>query len=229
MRSKSSRVSTVRRNSAYRPRIESLEDRRLMAVITVTGTGDAINATDGVVTLREAITAANSHKNISDVVGVGAYGTDDTIAFDIPGPGVHTIAPTSPLPVITDPMTIDGYTQPGSAPNTNPVGRGSTALCSSRSTARMPAMSRFGLIQIETHDSTVRGLVINRAQGVKLSLGNSLVTNGNNLSRAATSAPMPPAPRPSPPPRTSTSTPATGSPSFRLATPSAERRRPPAT
>ena len=75
MRSKSSRVTTVRRKSAYRPRIESLEDRRLMAVITVTGTGDAINPTDGVVTLREAITAANDNKNISDVVGVGAYGT----------------------------------------------------------------------------------------------------------------------------------------------------------
>ena len=74
MRSKSSRVTTVRRKSAYRPRIESMEDRLLMAVITVTSTGDAINATDGVVTLREAITAENSHKNISDVVGVGAYG-----------------------------------------------------------------------------------------------------------------------------------------------------------
>ena len=94
-----------------------------MSVITVTGTGDAISATDGVVTLREAITAANDNKNISDVVGVGAYG-HDTIAFDIPGPGVHTIAPTSPLPIITDPVTIDGYTQPGSAPNTNPVGQG---------------------------------------------------------------------------------------------------------
>ena len=55
MRSKSSRVTTVRRKSAYRPRIESLEDRLLMAVITVTSTGDAISATDGVVTLREAI------------------------------------------------------------------------------------------------------------------------------------------------------------------------------
>ena len=86
--------SIVHRASSCRPEIESMETRCLMAVITVTSTGDAINATDGVVTLREAITAADSNKNISDVVGVGAYGTD-TIAFDIPGPGVHTIRPTS--------------------------------------------------------------------------------------------------------------------------------------
>ncbi len=119
--------SAVRRESVYRPRVESMEDRLLMAVITVTSTGDTIGAPGGSVTLREAITAANSHKNIGNVVAVGAYGTDDTIAFDIPGPGVHTIAPTSPLPVITDPLTIDGYTQPGSAPNTNPFGHGLNA------------------------------------------------------------------------------------------------------
>ena len=77
----------ARRATLYRLQVESLEARRLLAVITVTSTGDAINATDGVVTLREAITAANDNKNISDVVGVGAYG-NDTIDFDIPGTGV---------------------------------------------------------------------------------------------------------------------------------------------
>ncbi len=123
MRSKWSRAITVRRKPSFRPRIEVIENRLLLAVITVTSTGDAINPNDGVVTLREAITAANSNKNISDVVGVGAYG-NDTIDFDIPGTGVQTIRPTSALPIITDPVTIDGYTQPGSAPNTNPVGQG---------------------------------------------------------------------------------------------------------
>ena len=37
--------------------LERLEDRSLLATIVVTGTGDTI-AVDGVVTLREAITAA---------------------------------------------------------------------------------------------------------------------------------------------------------------------------
>ena len=127
MRSKSSRVTTVRRKSAYRPRIESLEDRLLMAVITVTSTGDAINADGRAGHAARGDHGGQRHKNIGNVVAVGAYGTDDTIAFDIPGPGVHTIALTSPLPVITDPLTIDGYTQPGSVPNSNPVGQGLNA------------------------------------------------------------------------------------------------------
>jgi hypothetical protein len=44
----------------------------------------------------------------------------DRIEFNIPSP--TTIQLTLPLPVITDPVTIDGYTQPGSAVNTTAVG-----------------------------------------------------------------------------------------------------------
>ena len=42
----------------------------------------------------------------------------DTIAFNIPGSGVHTITPTTELPAIASPVIIDGYTQPGSSANT---------------------------------------------------------------------------------------------------------------
>src|SRR5262245_38025014 len=74
-----------------RPRLEYLEDRLAPAVITVTGTGDDI-AVDGLVTLREAITSANNNANVnSDVVASGTYGAD-TIQFNIPGAGVHTIS-----------------------------------------------------------------------------------------------------------------------------------------
>ena len=52
-------------------------------------------------TLREAIAASN------DATGI------DTISFDIPGTGPHTIAPMSALPTITDPAVVDGTTQPG--------------------------------------------------------------------------------------------------------------------
>jgi hypothetical protein len=37
----------------------------------------------------------------------------ELIRFDIPGAGVHTIAPASNLPDITDPVVIDATTQPG--------------------------------------------------------------------------------------------------------------------
>ena len=77
----------------------------VVAVIdtTVTNTNDS-----GVGSLRQAILNANSN-----------VGVVDTIVFDIPGTGTHTIQPTSALPTITDPVIIDGYTQPGASPNTN--------------------------------------------------------------------------------------------------------------
>src|SRR5262245_16039938 len=54
-------------------------------------------------TLRQTIIAANAN--------AGA----DTIVFNISGPGVRTINITSALPAITDPVTIDGTTEPGFA------------------------------------------------------------------------------------------------------------------
>jgi len=71
------------------------------ATFTVTSTADS-----GAGSLRQAILDANA-----------APGTD-TIAFAIPGGGVHTIAVGSAL-TITEAVLIDGYTQPGSSPNTD--------------------------------------------------------------------------------------------------------------
>ncbi len=99
------------------------------AILTVTGTGDTI-AADGVCTLREAITQMNS----AGPAGNGcsntgaAFGTSDEIRFNIAGAGVHTISPTSALPTITVPASIDGYSQPGAAQNTAAVGWNGTIL-----------------------------------------------------------------------------------------------------
>jgi hypothetical protein len=35
------------------------------------------------------------------------------IQFNIPGTGVHTIAPNTPLPNVTRPLTINGASEPG--------------------------------------------------------------------------------------------------------------------
>ena len=65
-------------------------------------------------TLRAAIQQANAT--------AGA----DTINFAIPGTGVKTInvgaTGLGPLPAITEQVSINGYTQPGSSPNTKAVG-----------------------------------------------------------------------------------------------------------
>ncbi len=60
--------------------------------------------------LRFAILAANA-----DVANT------PTISFDI-GTGIQTITLNADLPAITNPVTIDGYTEPGASPNTAAVG-----------------------------------------------------------------------------------------------------------
>lgn len=88
------------------------------AILTVTGTGDTI-AADGVCTLREAITQVNAGGPAANgcTNSGAAFGTTDEIRFNIPGAGVHTVAPASALPTITVPVFIDGYSQPGSSAN----------------------------------------------------------------------------------------------------------------
>src|SRR4030095_5145249 len=73
------------------------------ATFTVSTTSDA-----GPGSLRQAIIDANSAPG------------KDTIEFLIPGAGPHTIALQSALPTLADTagVVIDGYTQPGSSPNT---------------------------------------------------------------------------------------------------------------
>ncbi|HXV14381.1 MAG TPA: FlgD immunoglobulin-like domain containing protein, partial [Candidatus Krumholzibacteria bacterium] len=67
-------------------------------------------------TLRSAIAQANA------IVG------PQVIRFDIPGAGPHVIdVMVQGLPAVTDALTIDGFTQPGASPNTNPFGSPSNA------------------------------------------------------------------------------------------------------
>src|SRR5262245_52752756 len=76
------------RVSRKRPRsrlcLEALEDRLTPAVsLLVTGPGDAV-APDGVVTLREAVLAANTNTTVNEAVHDGSGGMD-TIRFDTAG------------------------------------------------------------------------------------------------------------------------------------------------
>ncbi len=74
-----------------------MEDRTLLSTFFVSNSGD-----DGAGSLRQAIINSND-----------AGGPSNTISFAIPGSGVQTIAPLSPLPAITEPVLIDGESQPG--------------------------------------------------------------------------------------------------------------------
>jgi CSLREA domain-containing protein len=84
----------------------------------VTSGDDTENGTDGLCTLREAITGTNGNATSGSVVGECAAGngnSPDSIGFALSGSGVRTITLTSPLPPMTQGTSIDGLTQPGSA------------------------------------------------------------------------------------------------------------------
>lgn len=137
------------------------------ATISVTNTNDS-----GPGSLRQAILDSNA-----------STGIVDTITFSIPGAGLHTISPANGLPSITDPVIIDGYTQPGSSPNT--LTNGDNAVLLIELNGR-DAGAASGLV-ISHGFTIVRGLVVDGFQtpccagygyGITLS-GNSNVIAGN--------------------------------------------------
>jgi hypothetical protein len=93
--------------------------------ITVDTTSDAIAA--GSCSLRSAIVAANTNLP-SGGCPAGQANAVDFIEFAIPGAGVHTIAPQTPLPSIVQSLRILGYTQPGAMRNTLGPREGTNAV-----------------------------------------------------------------------------------------------------
>ena len=101
--------------------------------------------------LRQAILDANS------------FSGSDTIMFCLAGEGPHTVVPTSALPAITDPVVIDGTTQPGASCNTQTNGGLNTKLQIQLDGSNAGTGSHG--LQITAGNSTVRGLAINRFNG----------------------------------------------------------------
>jgi len=122
------------------------------ATYTVTSTADS-----GAGSLREAITSANGNP--------GA----DTINFNIVGSGVHTIAPATPLPNISDAVTINGYSQPGASANTNAPNQGSNAVILIEIDGQNLGFGQNGLLVVAP--STIRGLAINRVFQSAIAVG----------------------------------------------------------
>ncbi len=134
-------------------------------------------ADSGAGSLRQAITDANNN------------GGSDTIAFAIPGGGVHTISPASALPAITDSVTIDGYTQSGSSPNSNGPGLPDNAVLLIELDGTN-AGSVKGLV-LTGGSSTIRGLVVNRfaSDGIEVqSSGNTIEGNFVGTDSSGTAA-----------------------------------------
>ena len=165
------------------PLFEALEHRTLLATITVTSTDDSVND-NGQVTLRAAIESIDAGADVNSAVTahrVGSYlggnPSPDEIAFDIPGSGVQTIDLTSALPSISKPILIDGYTQPGASANTDSTAQGLDSVLLIQIDAASAGYLGNGVVDLAAGDSTVRGLVINQAQGPDVELDG----DGHNL------------------------------------------------
>src|SRR5579884_577327 len=139
--------------SACRPGVEALEGRRLLTVFAVTNTNDSDSGS-----LRQAILDANANPG------------SDTIQFQIPGTGVHTIVPGSALPPITDPVVFDVTQEPGYA--------GKPLIELDGAVAGTTGVN--GLV-ISAGNSTVSGLIINRfsGEGLVLNTAGGDVVKGN--------------------------------------------------
>lgn len=120
------------------------------ATYTVTTSADS-----GAGSLRAAIEAAN------------AASDPDTIAFAIPGSGVHEIAVSSSLPGIRYPVVVDGYTQPGSSVSTAAIGSNAQIRIALVGTGS--ASVRSLVLLANATGSAIRGLAINRFGGYQLS------------------------------------------------------------
>ncbi len=129
----------------------------LLATYTVTNTNNS-----GAGSLRQAILDAN------------ASAGHDTIDFNIPGSGVHTIlindVSLGALPRITDAVSINGYSQLGSQANSLMVGSNAVllielrgGLTTAQANAAFGVQGYFGGLMFDdgSSGSSVRGLIVN--------------------------------------------------------------------
>jgi hypothetical protein len=84
----------------------------------IRGTSEFSNCVSPVLITKPTVTNTNNSGPGSlrqAIIDANGFPYTKTIYFDIPGAGVQTITPTSPLPALTAPVTIAGDTQPGFA------------------------------------------------------------------------------------------------------------------
>ena len=113
-------------------------------------------ADSGAGSLRDRIEDANLN-----------FGPDE-ITFNIAGAGLKVIALASPLPTITDALSIDGYTQSDAAPNTLPAG--SNAVIRIALNGSAAGLGANGL-SICAPNTAVRGLAVYGFKAAGISVG----------------------------------------------------------
>ena len=123
--------------------------------------------------LSWALTIAGAHATTFTVINTNSSGPGsfsqaissanaatgpDEIVFQIPGAGPHRINVATPLPIVTGPTIINGFSQPGSSPNT--LTTGNNAVLKIELSGPGATGGVTGLL-MNGAGSSVRGLVIN--------------------------------------------------------------------
>ncbi len=153
---------------------------------TVNQTGDAPDASTTSNTCDTDVFTSGDQCTLRAAIGqANATLGADAINFNIPGTGVKTIAVNSQgfgaLPAITEQVSIDGYTQPGSSPNTKAVGDDAALKVVLDGSA---AGSGADGLRIEgASNSAIKGLVINRfsSDGIDVLGGGASGTVGTRV------------------------------------------------
>lgn len=141
--------------------IGSLFLRGEAATFIVTRTEDS-----GPGSLRQAILAANATPG------------RDVIEFNIPGVGIPTLAPLTDLPASTGPIFVNGWSQPGSRPNT--LSEGSDAIPGIRLDGSFVSNGIFSGLTLRASNSEVRGLcIVNFDRGIDIQGGQNTIIAGN--------------------------------------------------
>jgi hypothetical protein len=144
------------------PLFDNVTIHRLYSPRFVTNTDDS---GDG--SLRQALTSANASAT-----------TFNSILFSIPGDGPHTINLASPLPVVTSPVWIDGFSQSGAEPNQS-LFLASTAVVKVALNGTAAGPGANGIEFVPGGYGVVRGLAIGGFQGAGIrSQSTSLIVNG---------------------------------------------------
>ncbi len=130
-----------------------------VSVFTVNSTADDSDLEPGMASARpmlgdSARCAPRSRKRTPHPTAPAARTRSASISL---AAGVQVISPAFALADISDPVVIDGYTQPGAQPNTLAQGTNAVLLIELKGDGASFANG----LTLRTSDSTVRGLVIN--------------------------------------------------------------------
>ena len=141
-------------------RIPVTFNKEIVSSLVVNSTGDAVDKTPGdgicltsggVCTLRAAIEESNFRP---------PYDGYDTLAlpvtFNISGTGVKTIIPSTFLPEIFYPLSIDGYTQTGASANTTNFNQGLNTVL----TIAIDGNQGGGVFAFHSGNNLIKGLAI---------------------------------------------------------------------